>query len=111
MERVWAQYGRKARIPAYVKEELRLAGFTIRSRRTWLNRTQIRENCEHITRKVEEVAQMATCGWWVGKCTAPEEMAIPIEDENGETWAEIAKCPCKDGEKCSQNGKCPEEVA
>ena len=56
MERVWAQYGRKARIPAYVKEELRLAGFTIRSRRTWLNRTQIRENCEHITRKVEEVA-------------------------------------------------------
>lgn len=58
-ERVWAQYGRKARIPTHIKEELRLAGFKIRSRRTWLNRTQISEGCEHITikvRKEEEVA-------------------------------------------------------
>lgn len=51
MERVWARYGRKNRIPAHVKEELRLAGFTIRSKKTWLNRTQIRENVEHITIK------------------------------------------------------------
>lgn len=51
------------------------------------------------------------CEWWTEKCTAPEEMGISIEDESGKTWAEIKKCPCKDGEKCSQNGECPEEVA
>jgi len=52
MERVWAQYGRKARIPAYIKEELRLAGFKIRSKRTWLNRTQISECCENALYKI-----------------------------------------------------------
>ncbi len=41
--------GRRDRIPTHIKEELRIAGFHIRKRRTWLNKTQITERCEHIT--------------------------------------------------------------
>jgi hypothetical protein len=35
--------GRRDRIPSHIVQELRLAGFHIRRRRTWLNKTQITE--------------------------------------------------------------------
>ena len=40
--------GRRDRIPHHMTEELRLAGFHVRRRRTWLNKTQITERVETI---------------------------------------------------------------
>jgi len=41
-------YSRYDRIPTHIKEELRLAGFHIRRRKSWLARSQITERVETI---------------------------------------------------------------